>query len=193
MVRIQSITYYVISKIDLKEYTSYLTRRPLITNINIDKKITYALLNLWSKKKFFKHKLEEQKNRHIEFYSTAYNLEPNLKESPGTLRDFQTALWILQHCFNLISINEVSKSNLFKNEVKDAVNAYNFIKSLRFATNIIANKNRLDFETQVEISNKSKVTKNKTNMTKTQTKNHNCSIAHKKIRIGQLHIKKIQL
>ena len=153
-----------ISKIDLKEYTSYLTRRPLITNINIDKKITYALLNLWSKKKFFKHKLEEQKNRHIEFYSTAYNLEPNLKESPGTLRDFQTALWILQHCFNLISINEVSKSNLFKNEVKDAVNAYNFIKSLRFATNIIANKNRLDFETQVEISNKAKLTKNKTNM-----------------------------
>ena len=151
-----------ISKNDLKEYTSYFTRRPLITNINIDKKITYVLLNLWNKKKFFKHKLEEQKNRHIEFHSTAYNLEPNLKESPGTLRDFQTALWILQHCFNLNSINEVSKSDLFKNEIKDAVNAYNFIKSLRFATNIIANKNRLDFETQVEISNKAKLTKNKT-------------------------------
>ena len=152
-----------ISKSDIKEYTSYLTRKPLITNINIDKKVSYALLNLWSKKKFFNHKLEEQKNRHNKFHSTAYNLEPNLKESPGTLRDFQTALWILQHCFELGSIKEISKSNLFKNEIKDVVDAYDFIKSLRFATNIISKKNRLNFETQVEISSIAKLPKDKKN------------------------------
>ena len=125
-----------ISKQDIKEYTSYLTRRPLITNNVIDKKISNTLLNLWDKKKFFNKKLQEQKERHSQFHSTAYNLEPNLKESPGTLRDFQTALWILQHCFNLNSINEISKSDIFKDEIKDAVDAYNFIKSLRFVTNI---------------------------------------------------------
>ncbi len=125
-----------ISKEDVKEYTSYLTRRPLVTNNVIDKKISNTLLNLWDKKKFFNTKLQEQKERHSQFHSTAYNLEPNLKESPGTLRDFQTALWILQHCFNLNSINEISKSDIFKDEIKDAVDAYNFIKSLRFATNI---------------------------------------------------------
>ena len=78
-----------ISKEDVKEYTSYLTRRPLITNNVIDKKISNTLLNLWDKKKFFNTKLQEQKERHSQFHSTAYNLEPNLKESPGTLRDFQ--------------------------------------------------------------------------------------------------------
>ena len=68
-----------ISKKDVKEYTSYLTRRPLITNNVIDKKISNTLLNLWDKKKFFNRKLQEQKERHSQFHSTAYNLEPNLK------------------------------------------------------------------------------------------------------------------
>ena len=134
-----------ISKEDVKEYTSYLTRRPLVTNNVIDKKISNTLLNLWDKKKFFNTKLQEQKERHSQFDSTAYNLEPNLKESPGTLRDFQTALWILQHCFDLNSINEISKSYIFKDEIKNAIDAYNFIKSLRFATNITSKENRLNF------------------------------------------------
>ena len=154
-----------ISKKDVKEYTSYLTRRPLITNNVIDKKISNTLLNLWDKKKFFNKKLQEQKERHSQFHSTAYNLEPNLKESPGTLRDFQTALWILQHCFNLNSINEISESDIFKDEIKDAIDAYNFIKSLRFATNITSKENRLNFETQLEISSLAKLRKNKTNKT----------------------------
>ena len=154
-----------ISKQDVKEYTSYLTRRPLITNNVIDKKISNTLLNLWDKKKFFNTKLQEQKERHSQFHSTAYNLEPNLKESPGTLRDFQTALWILQHCFNLNSINEISESDIFKDEIKDAIDAYNFIKSLRFVTNITSKENRLNFETQLEISSLAKLRKNKTNKT----------------------------
>ena len=154
-----------ISKQDVKEYTSYLTRRPLITNNVIDKKISNTLLNLWDKKKFFNKKLQEQEERHSQFHSTAYNLEPNLKESPGTLRDFQTALWILQHCFNLNSINEISESDIFKDEIKDAIDAYNFIKSLRFVTNITSKENRLNFETQLEISSLAKLRKNKTNKT----------------------------
>ncbi len=154
-----------ISKEDVKEYTSYLTRRPLITNNVIDKKISNTLLNLWDKKKFFNTKLQEQKERHSQFHSTAYNLEPNLKESPGTLRDFQTALWILQHCFDLNSINEISESDIFKDEIKDAIDAYNFIKSLRFVTNIASKENRLNFETQLEISSLAKLRKNKTNKT----------------------------
>ena len=154
-----------ISKEDVKEYTSYLTRRPLITNNVIDKKISNTLLNLWDKKKFFNTKLQEQKERHSQFHSTAYNLEPNLKESPGTLRDFQTALWILQHCFDLNSINEVSESDIFKDEIKNAIDAYNFIKFLRFATNITSKENRLNFETQLEISSLAKLKKNKTNKT----------------------------
>ena len=151
-----------ISKSDLKEYTSYLTRRPIISTNEMDKKINYALSTLWTKNNFYNAKYIEQQQRHGQFFSTAFNLEPDLKESPGTLRDFQSALWILQHCFDLKSVNEISKSRIFNGELNNAIDAYNFIKSLRFATNISTNKNRLDFEAQVEISKKAKLGKRTT-------------------------------
>ena len=146
-----------ISKKDLKEFTSYLTRRPIISNQDIDKRITKALSGAWSKNNFYNAKFLEQQERHSQFYSTAYNLEPDLKESPGTLRDFQMSLWILQHCFELNSMDAISSANVINSEFKQALKAYNFIKSLRFATNISTQKNRLSFEAQIEVSKHAKL------------------------------------
>jgi len=148
-----------ISKNDLKEFTSYLTRRAIISNQNIDNKITKALNGLWTRNNFYNQKFIEQQRRHSEFHSSAYNLEPDLKESPGTLRDFQSALWILQHCYGLDSQDTINKSGVIDGEFKKAIEAYNFIKSLRFATNIATQKNRLNFEAQIEVSKYAKLNK----------------------------------
>ena len=148
-----------ISKNDLKEFTSYLTRRAIISNQNIDNKITKALNGLWTRNNFYNQKFIEQQRRHSEFHSSAYNLEPDLKESPGTLRDFQSALWILQHCYGLDSQDAINKSSVIDGEFKKAIEAYNFIKSLRFATNIATQKNRLNFEAQIEVSKYAKLNK----------------------------------
>lgn len=43
---------------------------------------------------FFLAKLNEQQHRHKRFLDSDFNLEPNLKESPGGLRDLQTISWI---------------------------------------------------------------------------------------------------
>jgi len=43
---------------------------------------------------FFEAKMKEQDQRHARFNDTAYNLEPNIKESPGGLRDLQNVMWI---------------------------------------------------------------------------------------------------
>lgn len=49
---------------------------------------------------FFEAKLKEQQKRHAKFNDTAYNLEPNIKESPGGLRDLHMISW-LAHTLNL--------------------------------------------------------------------------------------------
>ena len=141
-----------ISKSDIKEFTSYLTRRSIISNKDIDKEITITLSKLWTKNNFYNEKYIEQQKRHNQFFSTAFNLEPDLKESPGTMRDFQTALWILQQCFGLDSQPAIKKSKLLDGQYKNTVIAYNFIKFLRFHANLLTDRNRLSFESQIEIS-----------------------------------------
>ncbi len=45
---------------------------------------------------FFEAKLLEQDQRHARYNDSAYSLEPNLKESPGGLRDLHNLLWLAQ-------------------------------------------------------------------------------------------------
>jgi [protein-PII] uridylyltransferase len=45
-------------------------------------------------RRFVEAKLLEQRNRHHRFGDSAYNLEPNLKDSPGGLRDLHLIHWL---------------------------------------------------------------------------------------------------
>jgi len=50
--------------------------------------------SLWPPQQFFEAKRNEQHQRHARFNDTAYNLEPNLKEGPGGMRDLHTLTWM---------------------------------------------------------------------------------------------------
>ncbi len=62
---------------------------------------------MWSSKEFFKAKLEEQENRHLRFNDTAFNLEPNIKEGPGGLRDIQIIGWVAKRHFDAQNLEEL--------------------------------------------------------------------------------------
>jgi [protein-PII] uridylyltransferase len=48
----------------------------------------------WPPDDYAQAKLDELVTRHARYGDTSYNLEPNLKEGPGGLRDIQTIAWI---------------------------------------------------------------------------------------------------
>jgi len=83
---------------DVTVQTNLLETRLIIGNRRLFLEMRDALMNHLSRRDFFQAKVQEQKKRHARFIDTDYNLEPNLKESPGGLRDLQTVLWISRAC-----------------------------------------------------------------------------------------------
>ncbi len=61
----------------------------------------------WTDSEFFKAKLKEQTERHSATNNTEYNLEPNIKNSPGGLRDLQTVGWVAKRHFGATLANSI--------------------------------------------------------------------------------------
>jgi [protein-PII] uridylyltransferase len=81
---------------DVTVQTNLLEARLLAGNQPLFQAMREQLMCALDPVKFLQAKLREQSQRHARFNDTAYNLEPNLKESPGGLRDLQNILWISQ-------------------------------------------------------------------------------------------------
>lgn len=70
----------------------------------------------WSDAEFFKAKLKEQSERHLRTNNTEYNLEPNIKNSPGGLRDLQTIGWVAKRHFGATYIKDLVKHGFLTEE-----------------------------------------------------------------------------
>ena len=82
---------------DLQAFTNLLESRFLYGDKKLEpvaKKIIEKK-GLWKKDKFLLNKIEEQEQRYKKFNNTEYNLEPNIKSSPGGLRDIHILDWLL--------------------------------------------------------------------------------------------------
>jgi [protein-PII] uridylyltransferase len=53
-----------------------------------------AVLEVLDRASYFRAKGLEQRQRYIKYNESPYSLEPNVKESPGGLRDLHVLLWI---------------------------------------------------------------------------------------------------
>lgn len=95
----------------------------------------------WEPRKFFMAKRDEQRTRHAKYDDIEYALEPNLKVSPGGLRDIQTIGWISKRYFGASDFQElVERGFLQKNEYQDLIKGRNFLWSLRYGLHMLAGR-----------------------------------------------------
>lgn len=88
---------------------------------------------IWSSREFFAAKLEEQTRRHHRFNDTAYNLEPNVKEGPGGLRDIQVIDWVAKRHFGSRTLHDLVRQEfLTEDEYQRLIAAQDFLWKVRF-------------------------------------------------------------
>ena len=110
---------------------------------------------MWPSPEFFQAKLEEQRARHNKFADTEYNLEPNVKSSPGGLRDLQIIGWIAERHFGVRSLDELP-AELFLNpdEMEILTRGRDFMWQVRYALHMLTDReeDRLLFDHQRELA-----------------------------------------
>lgn len=82
------------SKKDITVRTSLLESRYVLGNKKLFNAFQRQFLDDLDPQAFFLEKLLELRQRHQKYQNTPYSLEPNIKESPGGLRDIQVILWV---------------------------------------------------------------------------------------------------
>ncbi|NKC14201.1 MAG: [protein-PII] uridylyltransferase [Gammaproteobacteria bacterium] len=106
---------------------------------------------VWPSRDFFEAKWDEQRTRHHRYDDTAYNLEPNIKEGPGGLRDLQMIGWVAKRHFGDCTLAElVGQGFLARHEFEQLLACQYFLWRLRFALHLTAGRreDRLLFDHQ---------------------------------------------
>jgi [protein-PII] uridylyltransferase len=71
---------------------------------------------IWDDRSFFRAKLDEQIHRNGKFNDTAFNLEPNIKEGHGGLRDIQMIGWVAKRHFGTGNLHDLLGRGFLREE-----------------------------------------------------------------------------
>jgi [protein-PII] uridylyltransferase len=106
---------------------------------------------MWNSHDFFKAKWQEQQARHARYDNSISNLEPNIKESPGGLRDIQMIGWVAKRHFRATTLHDlVSHDFLTEEEYQTLIKGQNHLWRVRFALHLLTGRqdDRLLFDHQ---------------------------------------------
>ena len=140
---------------DVQTMTNMLEYRKLFGNDNIHKEYLKILdtKNLWRSKPFIQAKIIEQEERHESFNNTSYNLEPDIKSSPGGLRDVHTINWLIRNSSRNTSGNHYI-GLLTDEEQIELNNSKHLLWVIRYLLHLEAKReeDRLLFEYQIPVA-----------------------------------------
>ncbi len=111
--------------------------------------------DIWPARAFFGAKLKEQQTRHLRYDDTAYTLEPNIKGSPGGLRDIQIILWVTNRHFGTSDLSSLVQHDfLTEAQLRVLRDGRKFLWRIRFALHMFTGRreDRLLFDYQTRIA-----------------------------------------
>lgn len=146
------------AKVDITVISNMMESRFLTGNNTLYEKMLHAIRpeRIWPARKFFISKSEEQKQRHAKYNETEHNLEPNIKEGPGGLRDIHMISWVTKRFFKFDDLYELVKHEfLTETEYQSLINGQDLLWKIRFALHHITGRqeDRLLFEHQKKVAN----------------------------------------
>jgi [protein-PII] uridylyltransferase len=110
---------------------------------------------LWPSDLFFAAKMEEQRQRYAKAHNTAYNLEPNIKEGPGGLRDMQVIAWVFKRHYHSATFKELIKYEFLpESEYDELIAARDVLWRIRYALHVLTQRgeDRLVFDYQRDLA-----------------------------------------
>ena len=145
------------AKEDQTIMTNLLETRIIDGNLSLFTQLSEQLSKaaLWSSADYFAAKMREQEKRYSKYHETAYNLEPNIKEGPGGLRDLQNIAWVFKHHFKSTSLEELIKYGFFsKTEYKALIACRDILWRIRYALHTLTKRStdQLAFDYQRDLA-----------------------------------------
>ena len=125
---------------DITVATNILESRLLIGQADLFRQMKEATGpdRIWPSERFFTAKWEEQKQRYLRYEETISNLEPNIKESPGGLRDIQMVGWVVKRHYGAQTMHDlVVHGFLTEEEYLDLMESQDHLWRIRFALHLL--------------------------------------------------------
>lgn len=138
---------------DLTVITNIMESRLLTGSWELFQEMRHATgpTHIWSSDRYFQAKWTEQKQRYAKYDDTAYNLEPNIKDGPGGLRDIQTVGWVAKRHFGCETMHGLFGHKFVTEAEYDAlIEGRSFLWQIRFALHTLTGRreDRLLFDYQ---------------------------------------------
>ncbi|WP_084226694.1 [protein-PII] uridylyltransferase [Nitrosospira sp. NpAV] len=143
---------------DITVQTSLLEARQLAGSHPLFIEFSTAMQAALEPRAFFIAKQLEQQQRHGRYHDATHNLEPNIKESPGGLRDLQNILWVSRAAGLGKSWPDLAKGGFItRREARLAQRHQTILQNLRIRLHYLAGRreDRLLFDYQTSLAEES--------------------------------------